>query len=323
MLLSTDIQEIEKKYPKIDKIEKNNPLNPGDKINSWTVLYRIKNAESNHIMYLCRCDCGTIVPVRKTELIHNKTQHCKHCNGVNLTGQKFGRLTVIKKSYSKENRGYWICKCDCGNEIVTKTNLLTSGQTQSCGCLLKENMHEKRIDLTNQRFGKLIALYPIVKITPSNKEVTYWHCKCDCGNETDVVPAHLVHGSTKSCGCINSLQEENIIKLLKENNIPFKYQHKFKDINQYKFDFYIEDKYIVEFDGKQHFLCYETGWNNKENLNKTHQNDLLKNKYCFEHDIPIIRIPYDINYTLDDMRLETTRFLLTPENEEEYYELRK
>ena len=47
--------------------------------------------------------------------------------------------------------------------------------------------------------------------------------------------------------------------------------------------------------------------------------DLLKNKYCFEHHIPLIRIPYNVEYNLNDLKLETTRFLLTPENEEQYY----
>ena len=48
----------------------------------------------------------------------------------------------------------------------------------------------------------------------------------------------------------------------------------------------------------------------------------MKNKYCFKHNIPIIRISYYADYTLEDLKLETTRFLLTPENEEEYYESR-
>ena len=51
--------------------------------------------------------------------------------------------------------------------------------------------------------------------------------------------------------------------------------------------------------------------------------DLQKNHYCFDNNIPIIRIPYDAEYTIDDLKLETTRFLLTPENEEEYYTSRK
>ena len=63
-------------------------------------------------------------------------------------------------------------------------------------------------------------------------------------------------------------------------------------------------------------------WDTKDYYERTHENDLKKNLYCFRNNIPLIRIPYDANYTIDDLRLETTRFLLTPENEKEYYESR-
>lgn len=56
-------------------------------------------------------------------------------------------------------------------------------------------------DLTNQRFGKLIALFPIVSY---KKENTKWLCKCDCGNLKVVSRALLNDGRTKSCGCIKS-----------------------------------------------------------------------------------------------------------------------
>ena len=44
--------------------------------------------------------------------------------------------------------------------------------------------------------------------------------------------------------------------------------------------------------------------------------------YCFDNNIPIIRIPYDVEWTYEDLFLEKTRFLLTPENENEYYSSR-
>lgn len=53
---------------------------------------------------------------------------------IDLTGQKFGRLTVIKH----DRYGIWTCKCDCGNESHTSTNALTTGNAQSCGCRHKE-----------------------------------------------------------------------------------------------------------------------------------------------------------------------------------------
>ena len=87
------------------------------------------------------------------------------------------------------------------------------------------------------------------------------------------------------------------------------------------FDFFIEGKYIIEYDGRQHFYPIEI-WGGEEGLAITRAHDLIKNKYCFDNKIPLIRIPYDIDYTLNDLKLETTRFLLTPENEKEYYESR-
>lgn len=315
-----DINIIKMQYPPLNKIEKNNPLKQGEKINKWTILYRTNNSKHNAIQYVCQCECGTIAVVTKTTLINNKSKNCKHCGGLSLLGQRFGKLVVISKSESKNDRGYWHCKCDCGNECDVNTNLLTSGHTQSCGCLHKEIQHQRREDLTGIKFGKLTPLYPII----SNKgdKQTYWHCKCDCGNECDVQTGHLKDGLTRSCGCTKSFQEENIIKLLKDNNISFQYQYSFNDFKQYKFDFYINNQYIIEFDGKQHFLWYDTSWNNKENVTNTHNRDLIKNQYCFNNNIPIIRIPYDKEYDIKDLQLETTNFLLTKDNENDYYKER-
>lgn len=56
-----------------------------------------------------------------------------------LTGQRFGKLTVIRKEENAGVKGTsWLCRCDCGNEKVVKRELLQRGKTKSCGCLYKE-----------------------------------------------------------------------------------------------------------------------------------------------------------------------------------------
>lgn len=59
-----------------------------------------------------------------------------------LTGQQFGKLTVIdisKKVWSgKRERYYWKCRCECGNMKDVRTDCLTSGNVRSCGCIKKE-----------------------------------------------------------------------------------------------------------------------------------------------------------------------------------------
>jgi hypothetical protein len=57
---------------------------------------------------------------------------------IDLTGQKFGRLTVVGQTFSKNGRTIWKCKCDCGNEKDIGGHDLKSRATRSCGCLQKE-----------------------------------------------------------------------------------------------------------------------------------------------------------------------------------------
>ena len=55
------------------------------------------------------------------------------------TGLKYGRLTVIKHSgKDKRNKHLWLCKCECGNEKIVVSDNLSSGKSNSCGCLKKE-----------------------------------------------------------------------------------------------------------------------------------------------------------------------------------------
>lgn len=58
---------------------------------------------------------------------------------IDLTGQRFGRLTAVERVGTAKNRqSLWKCKCDCGNETVVHYGNLKSGHTISCGCLKKE-----------------------------------------------------------------------------------------------------------------------------------------------------------------------------------------
>ena len=53
-----------------------------------------------------------------------------------ITGQKFGRLTVIRRDTETHygNHAYWVCKCDCGKEHIASGSNLRRGQVTSCGC---------------------------------------------------------------------------------------------------------------------------------------------------------------------------------------------
>lgn len=110
---------------------------------------------------------------------------------------------------------------------------------------------------------------------------------------------------------------ENIIRqLLIKNNINFTREATFGTClfpnTNYpaKFDFFIEGKYLLEFDGEQHFFASERFWNTIEQVQKTQEHDIYKNQWCKENNIPLIRIPYTkLNtLTIEDLILETTQF---------------
>lgn len=150
----------------------------------------------------CLCECGGKIAVKTADLISGKISHCKNETNISskhldLIGKKFGNLTVISMVGSSGGGIVWHCKCDCGNECDVTYSKLSSGNTKSCGC----NKHKKYSngfnDLTNKRFGMLVAKYPLEE---RRHRKVVWHCVCACGNEVDVISNGLTSGNTTSCG---------------------------------------------------------------------------------------------------------------------------
>lgn len=113
-------------------------------------------------------------------------------------GQRFGYLVAIQRDCA--NKYKWICKCDCGRTISASIYNLKSGNTKRCG---NADCSTRAIDITGQRFGKLIAVSFIgfKPIFSDQRRAAIWLCKCDCGKEVEVSYANLRSGHTKSCGC--------------------------------------------------------------------------------------------------------------------------
>lgn len=252
---------------------------------------------------------------------------------IDLTGQRFNRLIVIERDFlakDKSRQAWWKCKCDCGNIISVRGQCLRNGNTQSCGCYgfekrneairksekvkqhCKEMAQKQKQDMLNKKFGKLT----VIAATDLNKNGSaIWKCKCDCGNICYVTQNCLVKGDTKSCGCIKSMGEEIISSILLQYNIPFEKEKQFDNCifpesgAKARFDFYVNNSYIIEFDGKQHF---EPNDFFEQTLESIQFHDEIKNKWCEKNNLPIIRIPYTYleKIQLEDLLLETSNFLI-------------
>lgn len=278
----------------------------GKVFDKLTVLEKAPS-RARHVYWKCQCECGNIVEVSAESLKRNIPHDCgcvklqlqkekeqaKEDKLNYLVGQRFGKLVVESRTDERVNGSVvWKCKCDCGGYKNVPTHLLQNNHTQSCGCLVREVQGN---DISNQRFGKLTALYPCDYKRASS---IIWHCRCDCGNECDVESYNLRKGMTQSCGCItSSIGEINIQKILQENGIKYKKEYTIKEIGNLRFDFaLLENEKVVrliEFDGIQHFTSRSGVWNDTEDdLQKRQERDNRKNKWAIDNNIPLIRIPY-------------------------------
>lgn len=138
------------------------------KFGRLTVLSRfIDEASPKVTKWTCVCDCGQTITVLAGSLRSNKTTSCgcrrievtsarvKSTAGqprenriVNLTGERYGRLTVkgLHSERDNGNKVLWVCVCDCGKETLQRGGDLKNNKTQSCGCLKAENAKQQGFD---------------------------------------------------------------------------------------------------------------------------------------------------------------------------------
>lgn len=240
-----------------------------------------------------------------------------------LKDKIFGFWKVLEQDIplSREKKqSYWLCECQlCGTIKSVRGSALTSGKSTKCNSC---NLHKITTDETNKVYNKLT----VIQFAGTKNNRKMWLCKCECGNLIEVSTTDLRTGKVQSCGKCPTRQsngESWIKQMLINANIPYIQEYKFDNFvydtgHQPRFDFYIPSRnYVIEYDGKQHFeCCAGSSWNNKNNLLLTQQRDKIKNQYCFDNNIAIIRIPYTKKLnelTIFDLIPETSEFLIRKE----------
>lgn len=195
---------------------------------------------------------------------------------------------------------------------------LREGKTKSCGCLKKETDRQPKGNVKEEIGHKYGHLTVIARAGSTKRGAALWECECDCGNPNHVITTgdNLRRGHTVSCGCErNSHGELQVIQLLKDNNLSYIQEYKpfkFSTGANASFDFFVENKYIIEYDGETHYIANLHGWHNQNQLDKQIERDIIKNQWCKENNIPLIRIPYwhlkDL--CIEDLKLETSEFIV-------------
>lgn len=204
-------------------------------------------------------------------------------------GDKFGALTLkYYDSYLK----CWICSCDCG----------------------KQNVKAERKSLLKE-------LYPCCG---KCRRLGTWALQSAAVREAREKRQHQ-NNNNKYYITINSqgkfkssVSEKKIYDLLTEFRIPFECEKGFgacypESMTPFRFDFFVDNRYLIEFDGEQHFHAIKK-FGGKEKLQEQKRRDWYKNKWCHENNIPLIRIPYFAleSITIKDLKLETSIWIIKP-----------
>jgi len=135
----------------------------GIRFGNLVAIERVGTAKNEKATWACLCDCGNKAIVDSNSL---RRGHIKSCGCLryeylhkskanNIEGQKFNMLKVIKRIGSDKNRNaLFLCRCDCGNDVVVRATDITNGRKKTCGCKFIQALTKKR--------EKNIGLYEMI-----------------------------------------------------------------------------------------------------------------------------------------------------------------
>lgn len=133
------LEEVEKRRKK----HSSNFINEkGNKYGKLSVIERDNEKKSVKVYWICKCDCGKTVSVDSLSLRRGSARSCPECSLINIEGNRYGKLLVIKRDIKFGGDWGWLCLCDCGNTSVVRMSSLRNGNTSSCGCSIYKQYGE-------------------------------------------------------------------------------------------------------------------------------------------------------------------------------------
>ena len=182
---------------------------------SLTVLEKTAERQYRYNVWLCRCECGREVTVSTKNLTSGRTYHCgcragerrnAHVKPKDRTGIRCGALTPLRMTGKSDKGAFlWECECECGRRVTVQAGQLQNYLVSDCGCGAGNKPKYKNI--AGRRTGKLTALYPTAE--RDTRGCVIWHCRCDCGNETEISESDFMYGGYVSCGCVRKQRMES------------------------------------------------------------------------------------------------------------------
>lgn len=254
-----------------------------------------RNREKNRKRFINGCDHCRLI--KNTEEIKEKV--------LKLTNNK---IKIIDNNLISSNRKIIKMKCNiCGYEFnqcihVLENNLKKSkNKNNFFGCAICSKKKKKNTEIYKKEVYSLVKdEYSVIgEYINTNCKIKMKHNICGC--EWDIRPDDFINNNNRCPKCANLIISNGfnfINKYLSENNISYELEKTFDNCKKNKllpFDFYLpEYNLLLEYDGEQHFK-HSFDRTKKDKLKKQHERDLIKNKYCLDNKINLIRFKYTLS----------------------------
>jgi hypothetical protein len=171
----------------------------GLKFGKLTVISVVGKNKNGKFEWDCECECGNKCIVVGRDLLSKTVKSCGCLVNFDITSQKFGRLTALRKvGINKSRNSLWECVCECGNTTVVSSNHLRDGHTTSCGCFWREQIWK----------GGLSREFYCQNWTKDLKELVkerdgYKCMNPCCSKKYELLVVHHIDYNKKSCGLEN------------------------------------------------------------------------------------------------------------------------
>jgi len=269
---------------------------------SIEILGDYKRSHSK-IKWTCKV-CSNIHETKPNSLLNG--YGCANCHYTEQSEKQKKNTNVFKKEvnvlvgseyevigeYKHTDKDIKFLHTDCGFVFDSKPhNFLSGSRCPKCnGGVRKKTTKYFKKEVEEITDGKYVL---VGDYKGSQKYTSFKHA--ECGSVFKTTPTSFL-GGTRCPNCFFiSKGELKIKKILEENSVLFEQQKTFeglKDNRKLRFDFYLpEYNTCIEYDGRQHFEPIDI-WGGKEELFKIKERDLIKNKYCKENSIKLLRIHY-------------------------------
>lgn len=281
------------------------------------------NRDTN-LKYICKNGHETSMTLHNWK---NSKYKCNECADIEKSNRNKYSYDFVKQEFEK--RGFQLISktyvntlekldfiCNKGHSETITFDSFYSGQ---CGCIQCAGTKKSTIRHTNEEIEEMLEKDCYTFVSKGKRGEIEYMCPQNHTGKTTFYEYNVLGLRCGQCSAICSISkgEQAIKKHLETMDKQFKQEIKFtncKDIHSLPFDFYVENKFIIEYDGIQHFKPVSL-FGGQIAFEKRQQHDIIKTNYCRKNDIPLLRISY---LEIDDIPEILDSFIQYLEEDESY-----